>query len=47
MKEETVKLITTAALLAPWAGFAVVSTVQGGVDTIRCLNESLEPCPTT
>jgi hypothetical protein len=47
MKEETVKWITTAGLLVPAAGLAVVSTVQSGIDGTRCLKNTVEPCPAT
>jgi hypothetical protein len=47
MKETTVKLMTTAAVVTPAMWFAAEGAVQIGVEGTKCLKETMEPCPAT
>ena len=47
MKEETVKLVTKAAILTPAAVLAAAVVVHTGVDGTACLKETMERCPAT
>ena len=47
MKQATAKCITRTGVAAPAVAVVLTGAVQSGVDGIKCLQATKEPCPAT